>query len=183
MTIMNEPLSPQQLASEGKSAYQKGDFQGAGRAFAAAADGFRSAGDGLSAAEMANNRSVALLQAGDPKGSLQAVEGTDAVFAAAGDTRRQAMAVANRGAALEGLGRLQEAIAVYQQAADLMKKIGAHDLRAPLMQSLATLQLRTGSRLQGLATMQSGLEEMPQPGARQSLLKRMLGLLMRWLGL
>ncbi len=179
---MDETLSPQQLASEGKSAYQQGNYPLAGQAFAAAAEGFRSAGDELSAAEMANNRSVVLLQAGDPQGALLAVEGTDVIFASAGDVRRQGMALANRGAALEAQGKLQEAIAVYQQAADLFKENGEHELRAPLMQSLAALQLRTGRRWQGLATMQAGLEETKSPSPRQSLLKKLLGVFLQRLG-
>ncbi len=180
---MSDTLSPDHLASEGKRAYESGDFWGASRAFAAAAEGYASAGDALSAAEMANNRSVALLRAGDAHQALKAVDGTEAVFAAGGDTRRQAMALANRGAALEALGRSQEAIAVYQQAADLFKEIGEHDLRASLMQSLATLQLRKGNRLLGLGVLRAGLEEKPDPSARQSLIKRLLGWLFRFMGI
>ncbi len=180
---MNETLSPQQLAAEGKAAYQKGSYLEAAQEFEAAAQGFTSAGDALSAAEMANNRSVALLQAKDPEGALHAVEGTGEIFSAAGDASRQGMSLANRGAALEALGRIEEAIADYEAAAELFKKIGEHRLRAPLMQSLATLQLRTGRHLQGLATMQSGLEESEKPSTRQSLLKRLLRVPLRWLGL
>ncbi len=180
---MTETISPQQLASEGKAAYQRGNFSEAAQVFEAAAQGFTSAGDALSAAEMANNRSVALLQAKDPEGALRAVEGTDAIFCAAGDARRQGMSLANRGAALEALGRLDAAIADYESAAELFKQIGEHPLRAPLMQSLATLQLRTGRHLQGLATMQSGLEETEKPSAPQSFLKKLLSVPLRWLGL
>jgi len=181
--MMNETLSPDRLAAEGKSAYENGDFRGAGRAYAAAADGYASAGDALSAAEMANNRSVALLRAGNARGALQAVDGTETVFAAGGDKRRQAMALSNRGAALEALGRSQVAIAAYQQAADLFKEIGEHELRASLMQSLAALHLRKGDRLQGLGALRSGLEERPDPNARQSLIKRLLRMLFRLLGI
>jgi tetratricopeptide (TPR) repeat protein len=180
---MNETLSPHQLASEGKTSYQKGDYLGAANAFEAAALGYTAAGDTLNAAEMANNRSVALLQAGDPEGALQAVEGTDIIFYSYGDGRRQGMALANHAAALEALGKLDEGINDYEAAADIFKQIGEHQLRAPLMQSLATLQLRTGRHLQGLATMESGLEEAEKPSTSQSLLKRLLRFPLRWLGL
>ena len=180
---MNETLSPDYLASEGKSAYEKGDFREAGRLFAAAGEGYASAGDTLNAAEMANNRSVALLRARNAKEALEAVNGTETVFAAGGDIRRQAMALANRAAALEALGRIQEAIADYERAADLLKEIGEHELRASLMQSLASLQLRKGNRLQGLGALQSGLAEKPEINARQGLLKRLLGMLFRLLGI
>jgi tetratricopeptide (TPR) repeat protein len=183
LETMTETLTPEQLALEGKSAYQNGEYQKAARAFAAAAEAFTADGDGLSAAEMANNRSVSLLQAGDPRGALQAVEGTDGTFASAGDVRRQAMALANTGAALEALQRSHAAVAAYEQAAELFKSIGEHELRAPLMQSLAALQLRSGRHLQGLATMQSGLEEIKQPSSRQNILKRLLKMLLNRLGL
>jgi tetratricopeptide (TPR) repeat protein len=180
---MRETLTPEHLAAEGQSAYQNGDFQAAERAFAAAADGFAQAGDALNAAEMANNRSVTLLMAKDARGALRVVEGTEAVFASAGDARRQGMALANRGAALEALHRNEEAISAYEQAAELFKSIGEHELRAPLMESLAVLQLRSGRRLQGLVTMQSGLEALKNPAPRQNILKKLLQWLLYRLGL
>jgi tetratricopeptide (TPR) repeat protein len=180
---MSETLTPEHQAAEGKRAYQRGAFQEAARAFAFAAEGFTSAGDALSAAEMANNRSVALLQAKDARGALHAVEGTETVFAAAGDVRRQGMALANQGAALEALRRHEEALAAYERAAELFKDIGEHALRAPLLEALAVLQMRSGRRLQGLATMQSGLEEVNKPGPRQNILKKLLQWLLRRLGL
>jgi tetratricopeptide (TPR) repeat protein len=171
---MNEKQSPAQLNEDGKAAYQKGNFQDAACIFQAAAEAYRASGDELNEAEMANNRGVALLQAGDAHGALRAVEGTDLTFLAAKDFRRQAMALGNQAAALEALERFDEAIAAYEQGAELFKQIGEHDLRAPLMQSLATLQLRTGKQLQAIATMRSGLGEIKQPSPRQRLLKKLL---------
>ena len=123
---------------------------------------------------MANNISVAHLQAGDAKLALEAVEGTPAIFAQEGDFRRQGMALGNMGSALESLDRLDEAADIYQQSADVLEQAGADELRAHVMQSLSSLQLRTGRRLQALATMQSGLEGVEKPSPRQRLLKRLL---------
>ena len=68
---MNEVLSPQQIAQEAKSAYQAGEFATAAQSFEAARQGYLSADNFIMAAEMANNCSVALLQAGDKEGAWQ----------------------------------------------------------------------------------------------------------------
>ena len=112
---MEEQISVKQLVSEGKSAYQQGDFLTAARAFEAAAESYTAAGNALNAAEMSNNSSVAFLQAGEAQEALRSVEGTPAVFAAAGDKRRQGISLGNLGAALEAVGRLDEA-AVWSEA-------------------------------------------------------------------
>ncbi len=178
---MNEVLKPDQLVKEGQSAYRKGDYVAAGHAFMAAAQGFHSAGDPLNAAEAANNGSVALLQAGEASEALKALEGTEEIFAEAGDIRRQGMSVGNRGAALEALNRLDEALDAYQQSADLLKQSGEDDYYANVMQSLSALQLRTGRQLQALASMQSGLEQIQKPTPKQRLLKRLLHIPFRML--
>ena len=56
--------------------------------------------NGLLAAEMKNNASVAHLQAGDPQKALDAALDTDKVFEAAKDIKRWATAVGNQAAAL-----------------------------------------------------------------------------------
>jgi len=171
---MNETLSVKQLVTEGKTGYQSGDYLAAAKAFEAAAQGLYSAGDDLAAAEMRNNSSVAYLKAGDGKAALQVVEGTPAIFGAAGDIRRQGIALGNLGAALEATSQLKQAAQAYEQSADLLKRVGDHDLRAYVMQSLSSLQMRSGRQLEALATMQSGLEEIEHPTPKQSFLKRLL---------
>ncbi len=178
---MSQPVNPDQLSSQGKSAYQRGDFLEAAEAFQAAAEGYQLVGDTLNKAEMANNRSVALLQAGQAEAALQAVQGTPEIFANASDRRRQAMALGNRAAALNKLNRVDEAIADYENAADLFKQLGEHDLRAPLLQALSVLQLRTGRQLESLASMNAGLNEYEQPKPRQRLLKKLLDIPMKLL--
>jgi tetratricopeptide (TPR) repeat protein len=171
---MGETLSPQKLTDEGKAAYSRGDYLAAANTFEAARLGFDTAGEALNAAEMANNASVAYLQAGKGEEALKAVEGTETIFADAGDVRRQGMAVGNRAAALEALERLDEAAEAYQLSADLLQQAGEDKLRASAMQSLSALQFRMGRQLQALATMQSGLEGVQKPNPRQKFLKRLL---------
>ena len=179
---MNEILTPQQIAKEGKSAYTKGDYAQAAQAFEAARQGYISAGDDLLAAEMANNGSVALLQAGDAQAALQAVDGTAATFSTAGDQKRQAMALGNQAAALEALKQTEEAEKLYWQAAEILGTLGEDELRLSVMQSISALQLRTGRQLQAVATMQSGVENLGKPTLKQRLLKRLLNIPIKMMG-
>ena len=77
---MSEVLSPQQIVQEAKSAYKAGDYLRAAQSFEAARQAYISAEDVLMAAEMANNVSVARLQAGDAEGAFSVLEGTEQIF-------------------------------------------------------------------------------------------------------
>jgi tetratricopeptide (TPR) repeat protein len=173
---MNETLSSKQLEKKGKSAYQRGDYLLAAQTFHAAQSAFEAAGDELATAEMANNCSVAYLQAEQPEEALKAVEGTAEIFARYEDTRRQGMAVGNNAAALEALGRVDEAIEAYLQAAKLLEQAGEDQLRVEIMQSLSALQFREGRQLEALASMQSGLEGVEKPSPKQRVLKKFLNI-------
>jgi tetratricopeptide (TPR) repeat protein len=176
---MREILSPQQIAKEGKSAYRKGDFTAAAQSFEAARQAYLSANQPVMAAEMANNCSVAYLQAGDNEAALAAVDGTDLIFIEAGDRKREAMALGNRAAALEALDRLEEAEQFYEKAADIFKELGEDDLRLPLMQSISAIQLRTGRQLQAVASMYAGVQNIQKPTVKQRFLKGLLGIPIR----
>jgi tetratricopeptide (TPR) repeat protein len=175
-------LTPQKLASEGQAAYQKGDYSKAVLDFAAAEQAYRAQGDELQASEMANNRSVALLQAEDHQAALQAVEGTIEIFLGADDQRRLAMALGNRAAALEALGRFDEAMENYEESANIFNRLGEQEMRLEVMRSLSALQLKTGRSLQALASMQAGVDGLEKPSIKQRLLKRILALPYRFIG-
>ncbi len=171
---MAETLTPSELIAEGKAAYQAKRYGDAAAAFEQAARSYQSAGEGLDAAEAANNASVAWLKGGDASSALRCVEGTPEVFATAGDLRRHGMALANRAAALEGLNRLNEALENYQKAAEVLKQAGEKDLRALVLENISALQLRTGSQLQALASMDAALENKGRLSIRERLLKKLL---------
>ncbi len=171
---MSDIDAPKKLEQDGKSAYQKQDYQSAAEKFRSAAQGFSNAGEHLLAAEMQNNASVAYLQAGSPKAALEVVNGTVAIFLEAGDTRRQALALGNRAAALEALGRIEEAIKAYEESSELLKLTGEKEMRASVMQSLSALQLRSGKQLEALATMQAGIDGIKHPNLKQRMLKKLL---------
>jgi tetratricopeptide (TPR) repeat protein len=179
---MSETISQKQLLSEAKAAYKKGKYLEAGRAFEAAATSFQAEGDALSAAEMLNNASVSYLQAGETELAFQTVEGTDEIFASAGDIQRQGIALGNLGAALEADDRYEEAIDSYEKSSELLKMAGENEFRANVMQSLSRLQLKTGRQFEALASMEAGIDGLESPSAKQRFLKRLLKLPYKYMG-
>jgi tetratricopeptide (TPR) repeat protein len=171
---MTNPFSPQEIADQAKLTYQAGDYMQAAQSFAEAASAYTGAGDALMSAEMKNNQSVALLLAGEAQAALEAVEGSDTVFAGAGDFRRQGMALANQASALEALKRLKDAMDYFKRAADALEKADEGDLRANVMQSLSVLYLRRFKLYDSVITLQSGLAGVKNPTLQQRFMKKIL---------
>ena len=132
------------LADQGKKEYEKGAFLAAAKLFAQAAQAYEQANDPLNAAEMKNNQSVAFLQGGKAKEALQATEGTEEIFADAGDLKRQGIAIANRAAALEGLKQWQEALTEYDRASALFEQAGEGDMHSIARKASANIHLKFG---------------------------------------
>lgn len=166
----------EQFSDQAKHAYEQKDYQRAARLFRQAADAYQTQGDQLSAAEMLNNCCVALLQAENYREALECVLGTDLIFAGAGDLQRQALALGNRAAALEGLKRFAEAEEYYQRSGELLYQIQDHENYAVVMQSLSRVQLRQGHELEALASMQAGVANVKKPSLSQRLVRKILRL-------
>ena len=140
---MNDSTAPA-LNERGKKEYEKGAFLAAARLFSQAAQAYSSANDALNAAEMKNNESVAWLQGGKAREALQATEGTEGIFADAGDMKRQGIAVGNRAAALEGLKQWEEALAEYGRAASIFEQAGEGDMHSVVRKASANIHLKFG---------------------------------------
>lgn len=173
--------SIQTLKSRAEKSFRSGKFAEAADLFQQAYQLCTQSGDVLKAAEMANNRSVALLQAGNAAAALEAAQGTDAVFAQAGDLQRQAFALGNQAAALEGLNRLEEALARYIQCNNLLKHTGDEENRASVLKSISALQIRTGHQLEALASMDAALENQKKLSLKERFLKKLLDVPMNML--
>jgi tetratricopeptide (TPR) repeat protein len=132
------------LAEQGKQEYGKGAFLFAANKFSQAAEAYRAVHDELNAAEMKNNESVALVKAGKAEAALQATDGTEEIFQKAGDLKRQGVAIANRAAALEGLKKLNEAVAEYNRAAVIFEEIGEGDMHSIVRKASAEIFLKRG---------------------------------------
>jgi tetratricopeptide (TPR) repeat protein len=84
------------------------------------------------------------------------------------------MAIGNQAAALDALGRYEEAAQAYERSAILLKELGEMDLYANTLQSLSAVQLHMGRQLEALASMQAGLEGLQKPSAYQRLARKLL---------
>ena len=171
---MVDTMSPEELKQEAERAYKRKNYLAAARAFQSSAKGYLQIGAQLEAAEMLNNASVAYLQGEQPESALESALNTDQTFAAAGDVRRQAIALSNQAAAYESLDRLESAAETYQSSTDLLEEIGDRELSPAVMRSLSAVQLRLGRQMEALVSMQAALEQAENPGIRQKLLKKVL---------
>ncbi len=163
--------APIQLTEQGKEEYAQGNYKAAADLFAQAAQAYADAQDELNAAEAKNNQSVALLQAGNAKGALEATDGTEEVFQKAGDIKRQGFAVGNRAAALEGLKKYQEAIAEYERAASLLEQVGEGDLHSVVRKAAANLHLKHGRISAAQMDVYDSLRLVEKPNFTQRILK------------
>lgn len=166
-----ENIDPITTASNGKEEYGKGNFKAAAGLFAQAARAYASVQDELNAAEMKNNESVALLQAGKANEALQATEGTEVVFKKAGDLKRQGIAVSNRAAALEGLRKWKEALAEYDRAASLFEEAGEGDMHSIVRKAAANINLKRGKVMDSQMDVFDSLRLVEKPTFTQRLMK------------
>lgn len=171
-----ENPNPLTLAEDGKQEYGKGNFKAAAVLFAQAAQAYASLKDELNAAEMKNNESVALLQAGKAKEALEATDGTEAVFEKAGDIKRQGIAVSNRASALEGLKNWKEALAEYDRAATLLEQAGEGDMHSMVRKAAANLNLKRGRLVDSQMDVYDSLRLVEKPSLTQRIMKFLIRL-------
>jgi tetratricopeptide (TPR) repeat protein len=165
---------PGQLAEQGKQAFAAKNFDQAASLFAEAASAYTAQDGALDAAEMKNNLSVALLQAGNAKAAYDAAAGTDQIFAQAGDVKRQAMAFGNQAAALEALKKPDQALEAYERSAALFAEAGESEMRSIVLQSAAALKLRRGKMMDSALAMIGSVESTKKPNLMQRFLRFLL---------
>jgi tetratricopeptide (TPR) repeat protein len=167
---------PAYLVEQAQRAYKARQYKRAAELFHQAAQEYTLGRNSLLAAEMKNNASVAHLQAGDPQKALDAALDTDKVFDEAKDIKRRAMAIGNQAAALDELGRWQEALAAYEQSAQLFSEVNEKDMRALMLKSVAGIKLKRGRVSESAYEMMGALEAKATP----SLFERILRFLLRF---
>jgi len=169
-------IEPQQLIEQGKQAFEAKNFDQAASAFAEAASAYEALDDALNAAEMKNNLSVSLLQAGRAQAAYDAAAGTEEVFAQAGDVNRQAMAFGNLAAALEALKKPDQALEAYERSAELFAEAGESEMRSMVLQSAAALKLKRGKMMDSALSMIGSVESTKKPNLLQRFLRFLLRL-------
>jgi len=163
------------LAEQAKEKYGAGEHLAAAGLFDQSAQAYRTLKDELNAAEMKNNQSVALLQAGKAKEALQATEGTEEIFKNAGDLKRQGIAIANRAAALQGLKKLNEAVTEFNRAADIFEQAGEGDMHSMVRKASAEIFLKRGH----ISSSQMDILDSMRLVEKPTLAQRMLRFVMR----
>lgn len=166
-----------ELSEKGKKAFGEGDFKSAVHIFSEIAEAYLAEENFLDAAEAKNNLSVALLQAGKAKESLEAAKETDLIFEEADDKLRQAMALGNQAAALGELGDKQEAIDLYQKSARLFSEIGEKNYEETVLKSIAAIELSRGKFEDTAFTMLQAQGAVENPNIFQRFLRFLLGLI------
>jgi tetratricopeptide (TPR) repeat protein len=169
-------IEPQKIAEQGKQAFSAKKFDQAASAFAEAASAYEALDDPLNVAEMKNNQSVALLQAGQAQAAYDAAAGTDEIFAQTGDVNRQAMALGNQAAALDALKKLDQALEAYERSAALFAEAGESEMRSMVLQSAAAIKLQRGKLVDSALSMIGSVESTKKP----NLLQRFLRFLLRF---
>ena len=169
----------QKLSENGKQVFEAGEYESAAEIFEKAAQGYMSLNDHVNAAELKNNKSVALLKMGKAQEALDAALGTEEVFAQAGDLKRQGMAVGNQAAALEALKRSDEAFAAYERSAGLFEKAGEGDLRSLVLKAAAGINLKRGKVTESAFKMIGSLEAKEKPSLFDRILKSVLRFIQR----
>ena len=169
-------IEPQKIAEQGKQAFNAKKFDQAASAFAEAASAYEALNDPLNVAEMKNNQSVALLQAGQAQAAYDAAAGTDEIFAQTGDVNRQAMALGNQAAALDALKKLDQALEAYERSAALFAEAGESEMRSMVLQSAAAIKLQRGKLVDSAFSMIGSVESTKKP----NLLQRFLRFLLRF---
>ena len=169
-----DTINSVKLAEQGKKEYEQGNYLAAADLFSNAAQAYTIAEDLLNAAEMRNNQSVALLQAGKAKEALQATDGTEEIFRQADDIKRQGIAVSNRAAALEGMKKWKEALAEYDRAASLFEQIGEGDMHSLVRKAAANLNLKHGRITDSQMDVFDSLRLVEKPTLTQRFMKFMM---------
>ena len=169
----------QKLSESGKQAFEAGEYESAAALFENAAQGYTSLNDPLNAAELNNNKSVALLKMGRAQEALDAVLGTQEIFARANDLKRQGMAIGNQAAALEALKRYDEAYAAYEQSAGLFAEAGEGDLRSMVLKAAAGIKLKRGKVSESAFKMIGSLDAKDNPSFFDRILRYLLHFIQR----
>lgn len=164
----------EEIISTAKTNFHKGNFDKAIEGFTFAHKHYQETDDEFNAAEMANNLSVAYLQAHEPKNALEIVEGTDIIFKTHQDITKQAMAIGNKAAALEALKRFDEAIEAYDQSVVLFEEAGNTELRSYVLKSLSALHLRKGDKFKSVFAMQRSINAKESLTLKDRILKFIL---------
>jgi tetratricopeptide (TPR) repeat protein len=162
-----------QLKQTADSAYQKKNYLKAAALYQQAAQQYELQNLPVDAAEMVNNASVAYLQANQPKNAYEIIQNTDMLFAELGLPEKQGLTLGNQAAALEALGKTDEALEKYIAASEILKSTGLKDNRAYVLKRISAIQIKKGQQIEALGSMGAALDNAEKLSGREKLLKKL----------
>lgn len=164
----------QSLSSAGMKYFHKKNYTLAADYFSRAAEAAKEIQQETDEAEIRNNLSVTYLMSGNARQAYEAALGTDRVFAAHNDLKRQAMALGNIAQALEELKDYPQALIVYDEALVLLKGQNLNDIRSTLFRRKAIVQGKAGDTYQAVASLDSSIDAKPGQDIKDKFLKQFL---------
>ncbi len=169
------------IAEKASQAYQAGNYSAAADLFHNAEQSYSLSNKPLLAAEMANNRSVALLQAGNAQAALAACKNTHIVFADAGDIKREGYALGNQAAALKELGQKKESLNMFRLSAARLEQAGDKENLAIVHKTIASLEMERGDNLGAMSAMLDALQSTEKLSWREKFMRWLFSLVSRLL--
>jgi tetratricopeptide (TPR) repeat protein len=164
----------QALSSTGMKYFHKKEYVLAADYFSRAAEGAKASQQDVDEAEIRNNLSVTHLMAGNAHEAYEAALGTDKVFSAHEDFKRQAMALGNIAQALEELKDYPQALSVYDEAIALLKGRNFNEIRSVLLRRKSAVQRKMGDTYQAVASLDTSIDEKPRQNLNDRFLKQFL---------
>ncbi len=164
----------QSLSSSGMKYFHKKEYALAADYFSRAAVSAKENQQDTDEAEIRNNLSVTYLMSGDARQAYETALGTDKVFAAHNDIKRQAMALGNIAQALEEMKEYTQAVDVYDEAIALLKGQNFNDIRSMLFRRKAIVQGKAGDTYQAVASLDSSIDAKPSQGLKDKFFKQFL---------
>jgi len=171
--------SPEKLHDLAKVAYLAGNFDSAADLFLASEMAYKNSDDLLMAAEMTNNRSVALLQAGHAEAALEASLDTHLIFAEAGDTLREGYALGNQAAALKELGQKNKSLKFYKLSAEKLASTGDKENLALVQKTIAALEIESGNTINAMGAMLDSLRSKEKLTMREKIMRKLFSTVSR----
>lgn len=176
------PAAQHPAHSAGLQQFAQGDFRAAAESFAAAATAYAEQGRTAEQIEMLNNLAVASRGAGQLDQAAEALDQAVVLAETAGDERRLATLLANRGFLLRVQRKPDEAIATLNRAVALFKTLDDPQGLSEAWLTMAQTRFQGGKFNEAVSYYRLALEAMPQRKLHQQFAYAVVGLLHRFTG-
>jgi tetratricopeptide (TPR) repeat protein len=164
--------SPHQLHQEGINLFRRGNIDDAQKKLAQALEHVGE--DTRKAAEIHNDLGVIYKQLEDYPAAHHALDEALSLFEKLDDKKGQAQTFGNRAAVLEAEGRLEEAVDLYKQSANLLEELGESEMAMYAWQAVSKLRTKQGQYIAAIGAYEEGVSNMPKRSFKRKVLEQIL---------